>query len=296
MSYRRSTESAEPILDALQIASEAIKHAEPIRGVPSGVEGLDDLFYIAEFENGRPVRRNLGGYPQGAVVNLTGVPDTGKSLMGEQFAVKQASLGNPILFVTVETPAPFVSQSLEFRANAMGLPWKDMQDSIYLLDAASRSQLREDLPSLLTTMAYAYKQHRIRHTVIDSVTGLYEAREIMARGIVREVYNLMKRWHQTAILITQKRSAQEETSAEAAGGYAVGHIVDCTIVLSKHLIERAYEEKIYKAALGEVVRTIRIDGCRLSGHDQSTHILEISDLGLVKVGPPLSTIYSSDTK
>jgi KaiC domain protein len=279
-----------PLTEALETAGTALQRAAPLTGVPTGVEGLDELFYTVEFSGGQVVKRSLGGYPRLAVVALTGIPETGKSLMAEQFAVQQAALGHPVLFITVETPAPFIAQALELRAGAMGFAWEGLRDRIYLIDAASRSSLREDVPSLLSTAAYAYRRQGIRYTVIDSLTGLYEAREIYARAIVREVYNFLKEWHQTAVVVTQKRSAQEESSAEAAGGYAVSHIVDCTIVLTKRLIETPTVARLYGVALGDVVRTLRIDGCRLSGHDPAAHVMEISELGLVRVGPRLADL------
>jgi len=276
-----------PLVDAIETATAAVRRAPRLVGVPTGVEGLDDLFFIVEFEDGRPVRRPLGGYPLQAVVNLTGVPETGKSLMAEQFAVKQAALGHPVVFVTVENPAPFIARGLELRARAMGVSWEEIQNRVYLIDAASHASLREDLPTLLSTLAHAIRMANARHTVIDSATGLYEAREILARSIVRELYNFLKEWEQTAVMITQKRSAQEEESAEAAGGYAVSHIVDCTIVLAKRLISTPAESRLFGLGLGEVLRTLRIDGCRLSGHDTATHLLEITETGLVRVGPRL---------
>ncbi|MCD6549283.1 KaiC domain-containing protein, partial [Candidatus Micrarchaeota archaeon] len=41
---------------------------------------------------------------------------------------------------------------------------------------------------------------------------------------------------------------------------------------------------------GEMIRLIRIDGCRMSGHDTDVHLLEITDTGLVRVGPKLKDI------
>ncbi len=279
-----------PLLEAIETAGAAARHAPPIEGVPTGVAGLDDLFFVVELHGNRPVRRPLGGYPKGGVLALTGVPETGKSLMAEQFAVKQASLGHTVLFVSVESPAPFASRALELRTQAMGLDWSDVRERILLVDAASHASLREDLPTLLATLAHGLRQFAVERTVIDSVTGLYEAREILARSIVREVYNFLKSWKQTALLITQKRSAQEETSAEAAGGYAVSHIVDGTIVLAKRLIETPFQSQMYGVPVGDILRTLRIDGCRLSGHDTSTHVIEITELGLVQVGPRLSEL------
>jgi len=38
------------------------------------------------------------------------------------------------------------------------------------------------------------------------------------------------------------------------------------------------------------VRLFRIDGCRLAGHDPETHLLEITDTGLVRIGKALSEL------
>jgi len=43
-------------------------------------------------------------------MNLTGVSDTGKSLMAEQFTVFRASRGDKVAFITVESPANVVDR------------------------------------------------------------------------------------------------------------------------------------------------------------------------------------------
>ncbi len=281
------------IYDAIYTVSEARGKAPELKGIPTGVKGLDELFFVIDWKGKKPVRKPLGGIPLGCVVNLTGMPDTGKSLMAEQFAVKQASLGEPVCFVTVETPAPYVSVGLEQRAKAMGIDFKEIEDRLILLDAASYTRLREDMPTLLDTLAHIYRTYKVHRTVIDSVTGLYEAREMLARSIVRALYTFCKKWYQTALFISQKRSSHEELSAEAAGGYAVGHIVDCSMVLSKELILSARAAQTYKAEVGEIVRLFRIDGCRMCGHDTNIHLMEITDLGLVEIGPPLTEVIKA---
>ncbi len=276
------------IKDSIKNLSEVGKKAPRLEGVPSGVEGLDELFFVSKIENGKVKKILLRGIPRYAVVNLTGIPDTGKSLMVEQFAVKQASLGRRVAFITVETPATFLSIGLKERAQAMGIEnLEDVEKNIYIIDAASHSPLRDDIKVLLDTLAYAIKTYKIDFTVIDSITGLYEAKEMLARTFVRQIYNFLKKWYQTALLVSQKRSGHEELSAEAAGGYAVSHIVDCTMVLSKRMIQSQYDERLYKKPIGELIRFFRIDGCRMCGHDTDTHILEITDAGLVKIGESL---------
>ncbi len=281
---------SEVVAEAILRLKEASEQAPDLEGVPTGVEGLDDLFFTVAWRKGRAVRRSLGGIPRYAVMNLTGVADTGKSLMVEQYALTQAGRGERVAFVTVESPAPFVAMGMKARARAMGLDPEVVEENVVFLDAASAHRLREDLPSLLATLAYAIKTYKIRHTVVDSITGLYEHREMLARQVVRRMFNFLKKWHQTALLVSQKRSGHEEFSAEAAGGYAVAHIVDGTMVLTKEVIDTPYKERLYGLALGEVVRLFRIDGCRLSGHDTHVHLLEITEAGLVKVGPSLTEL------
>ncbi|MFN3599705.1 MAG: KaiC domain-containing protein [Aquificaceae bacterium] len=277
----------EVVEESIWVGGEAIKRAPKLYGIPTGVEGLDDLFYTSEIQDGKVIRKSLGGIPSYAVVNITGVSDTGKSLMVEQYAVKQASRAEAVAFITVESPAPFVVIGLRERAKAMGINFEEIEDKIILIDAASHSRLRDNLPDLLATLAHVIKTYKVKHTIIDSVTGLYEAREMQARVVVRQLFNFMKKWYQTALFVSQKRSGHEELTAEAAGGYAISHIVDCSFVLSKDIVLTPSQSKLYKKPLGELVRFFRIDGCRLCGHDTKTHYMKITETGLVKIGEPI---------
>ena len=266
---------------------EVSRVAPKLFGIPSGVEGLDDLFFKVDFSDGKAVKKPLGGIPYLSVLNITGVADTGKSLMVEQFAVRQASDGYKTIFVTVETPKEFVVQSLLYRAQAMGLDVEKVKQNLFVIDAASDTRLREDVDYLLDTLAYGIREYNVKSVVIDSVTGLFEAKEVLARSIVRKIYNFLKRWRQTSLLVSQKRSASEEMRAEAAGGYGVAHIVDGTLVLYKKLIMTKYDVSTFNLPMGSVIRLFRIDGCRMAGHDTRTYVMEITETGLVKIIAPL---------
>ncbi len=285
----REIERPQVIEEGIITGRRALKAAPRIEGLPTGVEGLDELFFTTEIIDDRIIKKPLGGIPSLSVLNITGSSDTGKTLLVEQFTIKQASLGRNVAFITVETPASFVSLSLNERARAMGLRFEEIEDNIILIDAASHGLLRENLPNLLATLAHVIRTYKTGITVIDSVTGLYEHREMLARTVVRQVYNFLKKWHQTALLVSQKRSGHEELTAEAAGGYAVGHIVDGTMVLAKELVMSQYSARLFGKPPGDIVRLFRIDGCRLCGHDTRTFFLEITDTGLLRIGPPLRT-------
>jgi KaiC domain protein len=280
-------EFPQPDKRSIFTAKEALAKAPKIVGIPTGIEGLDDLFFTVESVDGKLTKKTLGGLPAYSVFNLTGVSDTGKSLMAEQFTVAQARRGEKVAFITVESPAPFLVSGLRLRAQAMGCDLNDFSDNILIIDAASYGNLRDNIQELLATLAYVIQNYKVRFTVIDSITGLYENKEMMARAVVRRIFNFLKKWHQTAILISQKRSGHEELTAEAAGGYAVGHIVDGTMVLAKELVDSSYKAKLYKKEIGDIVRLFRIDGCRLSGHDTYTHLMEITQTGLVKILEPI---------
>ena len=286
MEYQRP----EVIEEAVFSGGEALKKAPKLFPVPTGIEGLDNLFFTTESRGKRVIKKALGGIPAYSVFNITGASDTGKTLFVEQFTIKQASRGKRVAFITVETPASFVSLSLKERAKAMGEDFEEIEDNIVLIDAASFSSLRENIPNLLKTLAFSIKNYDIEFTIIDSITGLFEHKEMAARMIVRQIFNFLKKWYQTALLVSQKRSAHEELTAEAAGGYAVGHIVDGTIVMAKELIMSWYQAKTFKKNLGEVVRLFRIDGCRMCGHDTKTYFMEITETGLVKITKPLTSL------
>ncbi len=275
------------VLESITTLGEAGKKAPKMEGLPTGIDGLDQLFFTTSIQRKKVVRKSLGGLPRYSVFNITGVSDTGKSLMVEQFSAFQASQDRRVAFVTVETPAEFVAVALKERAKAMALDEKKADENIVIIDAASHRVLREDYLALLDTLAHVIRNYKTEAVVIDSITGLYENREMQARTIVRPFYNFLKKWHQTALMVAQKRSSHEEFSPEAAGGYAVSHMVDGTMVLFKQTIDSTYKERMYGLPLGEMIRLFRIDGCRMCGHDTSTHLLEITDLGLVKIGPTL---------
>ncbi len=261
--------------------------APKLFGIPTGTK-LDGMFYKMELEGDKYVKKPLGGIPYLSVLNITGVPDTGKSVLAEQFAITQANAGYRVLFVTVESPAHFLYTALKNKAEALGADFKKVEENIVVIDASESDELRENPKALMETMAYAIKEKKVTNTIIDSITGLYEHKEVLARQIVRQFFNFLKKFRQTGIFVSQKRSAQASESAEAAGGLAVAHIVDGTIVLDKKLIESRWDVSLYGLPIGSVIRTIRIDGCRMCGHDSRTWIFEITESGTIEIICPLN--------
>jgi len=262
------------------------EEAPKLFGVPTGTK-LDEMFFKIEEEDGKFVKKPLGGIPHLSVINITEVPDSGKSLLVEQFAITQANNNYKVLFVTVESPANFLYTSIKTKVEYLNMNLSKVVKNIIVIDASVNSEFREDTRALMDTMAHAIKEKHISNVIIDSITGLYEHKEVMARQIVRIFFNFLKKWKQTGIFVSQKRSAQAHESAEAAGGLAVAHIVDGTIVVDKKLIETKWESNFYKLPIGSVLRTIRIDGSRLTGHDKRTWVFEITEAGTINILSPL---------
>lgn len=274
-------------MERLYRLDELKDRAPELFGIPTGT-GLDNMFYKIGMDKGKPKKVPLGGIPAKAVLNLTGVPDTGKSVLVEQFALTQAGSGYRVLYVTTESPAPFLYASLKAKSEAMKIDFKQAEKNIFVIDASQDPELRENLRTLMDTMEYAITKKEIPNTVMDSITALYEHKEMIARSIVRIIFSFLKSHGQTAIVVSQKRSSQATDSAEAAGGLAVAHIVDGTIVLDKKLIETKWDATSYGLPPGSVLRTIRIDGCRLTAHDTRTWVFEITEHGLIEIIKPLS--------
>lgn len=266
---------------------ELAETAPKLFGIPTGTK-LDEMFYKVESENGKFVKKPLGGIPYLSIMNISGIPDTGKSVFAEQFAAYQAYKGYKVLFVTVENPAHFLYNAIKEKSVALHLDFEEVEKNIVVIDASEDEELRENPKALMDTMAYAIKEKKITNVIVDSITGLYEHKEMIARQIVRQFFNFLKKWKQTGIFISQKRSAQASESVEAAGGLAVAHIVDGTIVVDKKLIMSQREASFYNKDIGDVIRTIRIDGCRITGHDSRVWIFEITDEGIVKIISPLA--------
>lgn len=288
---QKTSSEVQATLDAVKL-KDLSKNAPELFGVKTGVDGIDKLFYKVEFskEIGKPVIKPLGGIPAYSVINLSGVADTGKSLFAEQFAVTQANEGNSVLYITVETPAEFLYSSLLSRAAAMNIDKSKVEENVYMLDITKDFNIRGNINNFIKTIENAAKRFDIKNVVIDSVTGLFESKEIYAREIVRTIYNFLKAKRLTTLMISQKRSGQEHLSAEAAGGYAVSHIVDGTIVFSKQVIMNKFDSSTFKRPIGDVIRLLRVDGCRMCGHDSKTYVFEIEQNGLLKVLYPLGSL------
>ena len=258
-------------------------------GIKTGTR-LDHMFYYFESIEGRVIKRVLNGIPYLSVLNLVGAPDTGKSLFSLQFAVFQASLGYSVCLLTTETKATFLYNTIKERCIVMNRNFDSVARNIVVVDVSQDEKMMEDIENVLRLLEEAIDMKQTTICIVDSATGLYEHKELKARRVTRKLYNFFKEKKQTALLISQKRTSQQQETVESAGGLGVAHIVDGSIIFDKKVITSKYEETLYGLPIGSIIRTIRIDGCRMCGHEQNTKVLTISETGIVDVGDDLNTL------
>jgi KaiC domain protein len=258
-----------------------------IQGIDSGNEYINKLFYYTLIENSKPVLKSVNGYPKGSVINITGEADTGKSLLVQTALVVNAFKNIKGVYISTENPLKYVSYSLKRISLLLNLDFEKVKANIKVIDLTFKYNLVNNIDEFLKNLYYELRSdYKNGVIVFDSLTGFYESKEVMARYIVRRIFQFCKNLNLTAFLISQKRE-DSPFSSKSAGGMAISHIADCNIVLSKIVVSSPYEKKIYEKEIGQVVRTFRIDGCRLCGHSSKTHIFEIDKIGLINFIKPL---------
>lgn len=241
---------------------------------------LDKLYLRFNIEEKRLEYAN--GIPLNGIIQLVGTNGTGKSLLATDLAVN-LQVKYPVIYITTETIGEFIYFKLKERAEILGIEL-DL-NNLFIIDLTKEDSenILEKLFKEVSELTKSKNFGWTRFVIIDSLTAFYESLENKARSVVRRIYNFFKRWRYTGIFISQKRSSHEETTSEAAGGYAVAHIVDSTIVLTKKVIQTKWEEEDYKTKKGKLIRTIRVDDCRITPHITEELIFKIKPEGTIEI-------------
>lgn len=253
--------------------------------IDSGISYINKLFYYYDLSDNK--LKVLGGYPAEALINITGEADTGKSLLCQIAIVANAAKKIKCLYISVENPDRYVSQSLQRISSLKKIDYSLITENVKIIDLSGRFYLSSksdhqdsaNIDNFFKNLYGVCKNFKV--CVFDSVTGLYENKEVMARYIVRRIFKLCKDLRITCFMISQKRE-DSPFSSKSAGGMAISHIADCNIILSKITINSFTEQKIYGAQIGEVVRIFRIDGCRVCGHSSKNHFYKINQFGYIE--------------
>jgi KaiC domain protein len=247
-----------------------------IEPIDSGLEYVNNLFYYVDYKENK--LKYLGGYPKGGVINITGEADTGKSILCQLVSVTNSNKDLKTLYISLENPASYVSSSLKRISLIKKIDFKTVTNNVKILDLSNNYSVANNVENFFKELYKIGRSFDI--CIFDSVSALYENREVMARYIIRRIFQICKNLNLTCFMVSQKRE-DSPFSSKSAGGLAISHIADCNIVLSKVIISSFLEKKIYNSEIGEVVRIFRIDGCRLCGHNTKSHFYKINEYGYI---------------
>ena len=234
--------------------------ATPLEHCPTGIAGLDEI--------------TNGGLPRNRTTLIAGGPGCGKTLLGVEFLVRGAEMGEAGVFLAFEETAE------ELTANVASLGWD--------LDALCRAGRlvvdhvkveREridktgdyDLEALFIRTRFAIEEVGAKRVVLDTIEVLFSALDDTAklRAELRRLFSWLKGQGVTAIVTGERgegtitRHGLEE------------YVADCVITLDHRVDDQI------------AVRRIRVVKQRGSGHGTNEYPFVI-DAGGVSVVPVTS--------
>jgi len=250
---------------------------------------LDYLFYG---ENNKV----LFGIPFGAQIGITGLPDSGKSILMEEIAVQLAGKGAKVLFVTSEdiwesqTPRFDLQSRMIQKAEKLKIVWANVKENLFVMDTVTNSELG-DWDVFVQAYKHAIEVNKAKFVIIDSITVL-EA----YRGSLKYRVAELGRYNQvhgvTALFVNQR--AQEKWDEYAmAGGIGMPHMLDGTIIIDYGgYWDNPQIKADYTEVFGEppkrkqVLRIARVLGCRMCGFNRHYQFIEITKDGFLRIVVP----------
>lgn len=225
----------------------------PLEHCPTGITGLDEI--------------SSGGLPRGRTTLVTGGPGCGKTLLGVEFLVRGAMMGEPGVFLAFEETAE------ELAANVASLGW-DLDglcaDGKLVVDhvKVERERIDQtgdyDLEALFIRIGFAIDEVGATRLVLDTLEVLFAALDDTAqlRSELRRLFSWLKRRGVTAVV-----------TAERGEGTLTRHgleeyVADCVVTLDHRVADQI------------AVRRIRIVKQRGSGHGTNEYPFVIDGTGL----------------
>ena len=232
----------------------------------------------------------IDGLPYGSNSILTGLPNSGKSLLLEEIALKVADNGKKVCYTTseeiwkTESSRFDLENRMKEKAKILGISWDTIRKNLFVLDAVAHAELRD-----WYTFVAAYRQlvekEKVEMLLVDSITMLEDSRgQLKYRLAEISKYNQLHGI--TAIMINQ-RSIEESDGLAMAGGIALSHVVDIVMILDyKKVWTGDGAMKIDTGAKqGEVLFFFRTLKCRICKFDARYLAYKISNNGLVEFLP-----------
>jgi circadian clock protein KaiC len=230
----------------------------PLAHCPTGIAGLDDV--------------TMGGLPRNRTTLVAGGPGCGKTLLGMEFLVRGAQMGEPGVFIAFEETAE------ELTGNVASLGW-DVEglraEGKLVVDhvKVERERIDQtgdyDLEALFIRIGFAIDEVRAKRVVLDTVEVLFSALDDTAqlRAELRRLFGWLKGRGVTAIV-----------TGEKGGGTISRHgleeyVADCVITLDHRVDDQI------------AVRRIRVVKQRGSGHGTNEYpfVIDAGGLSVVPV-------------
>ena len=258
-----------------------------LKGIETGTF-LDRMFLDGE-------DKPINGIPFGSNSILTGLPNSGKSLLLEEIALRLAAQEDgveprhKVCYVLSEEMwrtegARFdLENRMRNKARQLNLDWSIISKNLYVLDTVTHAELR-DWFNFISTLRNLVETEKIDILLIDSMTLLEDNRGSLKFRVL-ELIRYCQTHGLTSILINQ-RAVEESDSLAMAGGIALSHIVDTVFILDYKKIsswDSQLKTDIPTAKQGQVLNFFRILKCRICRSDGHYFGYEITKDGLVKL-------------
>lgn len=250
-----------------------------------------DIFFLDEKDN------PANGIPAVVQMGIVGLPDVGKSILAQEIALRVASEGKRVVFVTSEDI--WESQSSRFdlqsrmkqKADKMGLDWETIRNSLFVFDTITNSELR-DWNTFVETYRYLVEILKgVDLLIIDSITLMDSYRGALKYRLM-ELSRYNQQYGITAIYICQ-RSIEETDKYAMAGGIGLAHNLDATLCIDAKKAAGQLKADLNLARPKEAqikqwdeVNFTRMLGCRLCGFDRRYYGVEIAKDGFIRIIKP----------
>lgn len=240
---------------------------------------LDGLFFGKE---DKPIE----GIPFGINSLLTGLPNSGKSILGEEIVLKVAQERKVCYVLSEETfRASSARYDLEARmkekAKILGIDWKTIESNLYVLDTVMNAELR-DWHTFVQAYRNLVENEKIEFLFVDSMTQLEDSRGAVKFRLL-ELCRYNQKHSITAFFIVQ-RAIEETDGFATSGGLALSHIADIVIELDYKKLS-SWDSAIKMdlgVKQGETAYFFRVLKCRLCGFNAKYIGYEINKDGFVR--------------
>jgi len=263
---------------------------------PSLTENIKELkpFKTGTFLDKMFLDRNekpINGIPFGSTTIITGLPNTGKSLLIEEIVLKIANDGRRICFVTseeifrTEGARYDLENRMREKAKILGLDWNKISKNLYVLDAVAFAELR-DWHTFAKSFRTLVENEKVEFLAIDSLTLLEDSRGQLKYRLL-ELMKYGQKNGITSMLINQ-RSADDTDSFSMAGGLSLSHVADVVFVLdSKKIWSGDAQMKLdMNVKQGETINFFHILKNRMGRCKSNYFQYSITSDGLVRLIDP----------